>query len=36
MYSKIVNPKNGQYVSVTSKLGKQILKNYLVVLKGAQ
>ena len=34
MYSKIVNPKNGQYVSVTSKLGKQILKNYLVVLKG--
>ena len=34
MYSKITNPKTGRKVSVKSRLGKMILKNYLLVLKG--
>ena len=29
MYSKIVNPASGRFVSVNGKLGKEILKNYL-------
>ena len=29
-YNKIVNPETGKIVSITSKLGKQILKKYLV------
>jgi hypothetical protein len=34
MYSKITNPKTGRKVSVKSRLGKMILRNYLLVLKG--
>ena len=34
MYSKIINPKTGRKVSVKSRLGKMILRNYLLVLKG--
>jgi len=34
MYSKIVNSKTGQKVSVTSRLGKNILEKYLNVLTG--
>ena len=34
MYSKIVNPKTGRKVSVTSRLGKNILRKYLSVLPG--
>ena len=32
MYSKITNPKTGRKVSVKSRLGKMILRNYLLVL----
>jgi len=34
MYSKITNPKTGRKVSIDSRLGKRILRNYLSVLKG--
>ena len=34
MYSKITNPKTGRKVSVEGRLGKTILRNYLLVLKG--
>jgi len=34
MYSEIVNPLTGEKVSITSKLGKSILRNYLMVLRG--
>ena len=34
MYSKIINPKTGRKVYVKGKLGKQILKNYLLVMRG--
>uniref|UniRef100_A0A6C0B630 Uncharacterized protein n=1 Tax=viral metagenome TaxID=1070528 RepID=A0A6C0B630_9ZZZZ len=34
MYSKIVNPKTGRKVSVTSRLGKSIIRKYLNVLSG--
>ena len=34
MYSKIVNPKTDRRVSITGKLGKTILRNYLLVLSG--
>ena len=34
MYSKIVNPKTGRRVSVKSMLGKNILRNYLLILSG--
>lgn len=34
MYSKIVNPVTGIRVSITSRLGKEILRNYLSVLVG--
>lgn len=34
MYSKIVNPKTGRQVSINGRLGRQILKNYLIVLNG--
>jgi len=34
MYSKITNPRTGRRVSVKSRLGKTILRNYLLVLKG--
>ncbi len=29
MYSKIVNPKTGRRVSIKSRLGKKILRNYI-------
>ena len=34
MYSKIVNPRTGRRVSVKSRLGKNILRNYLFILSG--
>ena len=34
MYSKITNPKTGRRVSVKSRLGKTILRNYLFILSG--
>ena len=34
MYSRITNPKTGRSVSVRSRLGKRILRNYLFVLSG--
>ena len=34
MYSKITNPKTGTQVSIKSKLGQRILRNYLNVLSG--
>ena len=34
MYSKIANPKTGRMISVNSKLGQEILRNYLNVLEG--
>jgi len=34
MYSKIANPKTGRMVSINSKLGQEILRNYLNVLEG--
>tara|TARA_Y100000385_G_scaffold244093_1_gene261946 strand:+ start:4934 stop:5719 length:786 start_codon:yes stop_codon:yes gene_type:complete len=33
MYSKIVNPKTNRKVNISSKLGKNILKNYYSILK---
>ena len=35
MYNKIINPLTGKKVSVKSKLGKKIIKNYLSLLGGA-
>ena len=34
MYSKIVNPLNGEHVIINSILGKKILRDYLNVLIG--
>ena len=34
MYSKIVNPKTGRKVNVNGRLGKSIIKNYIVFLNG--
>jgi hypothetical protein len=34
MYSKITNPTTGRKISIDSRLGKRILRNYLSVLKG--
>ena len=34
MYSKITNPITGRKMSINGKLGKTILRNYLLVLKG--
>ena len=34
MYSKIINPKTGRRVNVKNRLGRQILKNYIRVLRG--
>ena len=34
MYSKITNPLTGRKVNINSKLGKKVLKNYLLQLKG--
>lgn len=34
MYSKIVNPKTGRKVSVGGRLGRDILRWYLIVLRG--
>ena len=34
MYSKIINPLTGRKVSITGKLGKTVLRNYLQVLIG--
>jgi hypothetical protein len=34
MYSNIVNPKTGRRVSVKSRLGKKILRQYLFILSG--
>lgn len=31
MYDKIINPNTGRYVKTSSKLGKQILNNYIKV-----
>ena len=36
MYRFITNPKNGEKVNVNSKMGKIILKNYLIKLEGGQ
>ena len=35
MYSKIANPKTGRMVSVNGKLGQEILRNYLNVLRNS-
>lgn len=34
MYTKIINPKTGLKVTLNSRLGKRILRNYLFVLNG--
>ena len=34
MYSRIVNPKTGRRISITGKLGKTILRNYINILMG--
>ena len=34
MYSKITNPKTGRKISIKSRLGKSILRNYLFILSG--
>ena len=34
MYNTIQNPVNGNYVDIDSKLGKQIMKKYILQLKG--
>ena len=34
MYSKITNPKTGRKVDVNGRLGKNIVRNYLMVLNG--
>ena len=34
MYQKIVNPVTNRFVNLNSKLGKKILKTYLLTLKG--
>ena len=34
MYSKITDPQTGKKISTDSKLGKQILTNYLTILEG--
>jgi hypothetical protein len=34
MYSSITNPENGINVSVHSKIGKNIIKNYMSYLTG--
>lgn len=34
MYSSITNPINGQKVSIHSKIGKDIIKNYMSYLTG--
>jgi len=34
MWTKIINPKTGRYVKVNGTIGKQILRNYLLFLKG--
>ena len=36
MYSKIINPKTGQKVSITGKLGQNILKQYLKQLENGE
>ena len=36
MYSKIINPKTGRKVNVNGKLGKSIIRNYLVFLNGGE
>jgi len=34
MYSTIVNPRTGRRVSITGRLGRQILRKYLTILSG--
>ena len=34
MYKNIKNPKTGKYVNINSKLGKNVLKNYLLIKEG--
>ena len=34
MYRKIVNPKTGRLVNITSKLGINVLNNYLLQIGG--
>lgn len=36
MYSKITNPITGRKISINGKLGKTILRNYLLVLRGGR
>ena len=36
MYTKIANPKTGRKVAITSRLGKQIIRNYLNYLRGGE
>ena len=35
MYNKIVNPNTGRKVNINSRLGKKIIKNYLILLGGS-
>jgi len=34
MYSKIINPDTGRKVSINGKIGRNVLRNYLNILKG--
>ena len=34
MYSKIINPETNRYVSINSKLGQNIIKNYISIIGG--
>jgi hypothetical protein len=34
MYSKIVNPATGRKISINSKKGKAVLKNYINIVSG--
>jgi len=34
MYSQIINPKTGRKVNVNGRLGRRIIRNYLVFLNG--
>ena len=36
MYQNIINPENGKLVSIQSKLGKNIINNYISYLKGGR
>tara|TARA_B110000208_G_C11743521_1_gene420821 strand:- start:835 stop:1134 length:300 start_codon:yes stop_codon:yes gene_type:complete len=36
MYSKIINPKTGRKVNVNGRLGKSIIRNYIVFVNGGE